>query len=295
MGNVKELRGRIKSIGNIRQLTKAMEMVASMKLRRVQNKAVAYHGASRELRAMAARVSKMAEGYSELELPKLGEPSRYGVFVLSSDRGLCGAYNSKIGLEVLEFMDRKRTERAEATFRFWVYGKKAYTYLHKRHFEVERYFVDPPLDKVRFEAAAMVGAELGKAFLEGKVDEVYVAYTEFVSAGRFVPRVERLLPLRRIVADPEDEAATASIDYLVEPDPVQLIKLFFEAYLNVSIYDVMLQSLTSEHASRRMAMKNATEAAGRMLRELKLEYNRARQENITKELLDIIGGVNAIA
>jgi F-type H+-transporting ATPase subunit gamma len=271
MANLKELRGRIKSVTGIAQITRAMEMVASMKLRKVQAKALSFHPYTEELRAMIERRTRTA----------------------------FNANNFKV---LRSIMDEVKAQDPDRKVKFWAYGRKGYTYLTRRGFEVERFFVEPPLDKLEFQAAKMVVDELTRAFLAGTVDNIRIAYTRFASASRFEPTNARFLPVMNrdfITVEQNREAQEAAakeptLDWLIEPDPRTLHDLLVPRYLETVVYDAMLQSVASEHASRRMAMKSATDAASRMIKQLKKKYNRARQENITKELLDIIGGASAV-
>jgi F-type H+-transporting ATPase subunit gamma len=300
MTNVKELRGRIKSVANIAKITKAMEMVASMKLRKVQARTVALHEYTRELNAIEAH---LIQNIRDLDRPlfRRREVRTTGIFVVTSDRGLCGSYNANVLLCVRDFLEGVSREHPERKFKFYVYGRKGLSVLRRRGFDIDRYFEDPPLEKAGFPEASVAAEELRGDFLDGTVDDVWLAWTEFVSAARFEPRATQLLPFavggqpthREVFAKADRDVRKS--DYLLEPDAATLYERLIPRYLETVVYDVMLSSFASEMASRRMAMKGATDAATRMTRELRKIYNRARQESITKELLDIVGGANAVA
>ncbi|MCR9246943.1 MAG: ATP synthase F1 subunit gamma [bacterium] len=291
MANLKELRGRIKSVASIAQITGAMEMVASMKLRKVQAKAQNFHPYTAEIRHMIERLAGHVSGDADLPLFRQREVKTVGFFVITSDRGLCGSYNSNL----LALLDKqiKAAQGEGKQLKFWVYGRKGYAWLTRRGFAVERFFVEPPLDKADFAAAKLVGDELVNSFDEGEVDQVRMIYTEFASVARFVPTDEQFLPITSIAVGEESDNKY-ELDFLLEPDAETVFNRLMPRYLETVAFDAMLQSLASEHASRRMAMKGATDAAGRMSKDLKKVYNRARQETITKELLDIVGGANAV-
>jgi F-type H+-transporting ATPase subunit gamma len=293
MANLKELRGRIKSVGSIAQITKAMEMVASMKLRKVQAKAQAFRPYVDEIRHMIGALSAKVGNEGEVPLFAQREVKAVGILVIASDRGLCGSYNSNLLFALKKVADQLIAEGKKVVF--WCYGRKGYAWLTRRGFAVERFFVEPPLDKADFGAAKMVGQELVDAFTGGKVDEVRIFHTRFQSMIKFVPTGAPFLPIRSIAVG--DQAATKAfeLDFLLEPDATTVFNRLLPRYLETVVFDAMLQSLTSEHASRRMAMKGATDAAVRMNKGLKKVYNRARQENITKELLDIVGGASAVS
>lgn len=297
MANLKELRGRIKSVASIAQITRAMEMVASMKLRKVQSKAQGFRPYVEEIRRMIAAVADKVAGEGDVPLFTVREVATVGYLVIASDRGLCGSYNSN-----LLFAVKKAAEEQIAKGRkvkFWVYGRKAYAWLTRRGFAVERFFVEPPLDKADFAAAKVVGQALVEAFTSGAVDEMRIFSTRFQSMIKFVPTDAQFLPIRSIAvgekADKDQGRKAFAADFLIEPDATTIFNRLMPRFLETVVFDAMLQALTSEHASRRMAMKGATDAAVRMNKGLKKVYNRARQENITKELLDIVGGASAVS
>lgn len=296
MANLKELRGRIKSVASIAQITRAMEMVASMKLRKVQAKAQGFRPYVEEIRGMIAAVADKVGSEGDVPLFTAREVATVGYFVIGSDRGLCGSYNSNLLFALKKAADDQIASGKQV--KFWVYGRKAYTWLQRRGFAVERFFVEPPLDKADFTSAKLVGQELVDAFLNGTCDELRIFTTRFASMIRFVPTDAPFLPIRSIAVG--KAAADAgqhhyAADFLIEPDATTIFNRLLPRFLETVIFDAMLQALTSEHASRRMAMKGATDAAVRMNKGLKKVYNRARQENITKELLDIVGGASAVS
>jgi F-type H+-transporting ATPase subunit gamma len=303
MANLKELRGRIKSVAGIAQITRAMEMIASMKLRKVQAKAMTFHPYTEELRGVIERLAAKVGAPSGSPWFRTTHPHTTGALLITSDRGLCGSYNANMFKSLQALLAEVRAVDPDRQLKFWCYGRKGYTWLVRRGFKVERFFVEPPLDKLDFTAARMVVGELSKAFLEGAVDSVRVVYTRFASMIRFEPTTARFLPVmgKDFIttsfnrAAQEAAAKEPELDYLIEPDASVVFETLLPRYLETVVFDAMLQSLASEYASRRMAMKSATDAAVSMSKELKKVYNRARQENITKELLDIVGGANAVS
>ncbi len=288
MANIKELRIRIKSISGIKKITGAMEMVASMKLRKVQAKALSMRPYALELLNLIEHLAEFIGHDAEIPLFTHREIKTTGVFLITSDRGFCGAYNANVMARFHQLERELLAKDPERKLKLYVYGKKGYSYLYRRCYDIERFFVEPPLDKAGFEAARMVSNALVEAFGDGTVDEVHGIYTHFASVARFETKVGPYLPA---TAKP---AATGKPDYILEPNPEAILNLVIPRYLDTIVFDAMLESLASEHASRRMAMKGATEAAGRMTTDLKKIYNRVRQETITRELLDIVGGANAV-
>ena len=293
MANLKELRGRIKSVASIAQITGAMEMVASMKLRKVQAKALGFAPYTAEIRDMIFRIAAKVAGDEDVPLFTAREVKTVGIFVITSDRGLCGSYNSNLLVALRKKADELKAEGKQV--KFWVYGRKGYAWLQRRGFEVERFFVEPPLDKADFNSAKLVAQELVDAFTSGQVDELRMFTTRFKSMVKFVPTDAAFLPIKTIAVGDDAEQQKMELDFLIEPDATTVFNSLLPRYLETVVFDAMLQALTSEHASRRMAMKGATDAAGRMQKDLKKIYNRARQESITKELLDIVGGASAVS
>ncbi len=291
MGGIRELRGRIKSVGNIRQITRAMEMVASTKLRRFQDKALSSRPYSQEISALVGHLAAvLGEGLGERPLFRAGEGKAVAVLLVSSDRGLCGAYNSNL-FKALELWLREQP--ADADVRYFVYGKKGYQYLNARKRRIERLFVEPVLEGIDYRGAARTARDLSAAFLSGEYREVRVLATAFESMVRYVPRWFGLLPIQagELVGARQERGAG---DVILEPDAATIFERLVPRYLETRIYNALIEAITSEYASRRVSMKNATDAAKDMQSALKLVYNRKRQETITKELLDIVGGAEAL-
>ncbi len=300
MANIKELRGRIKSTANVSKITKAMEMVASMKLRKVQARAQTLTAYTRELNALGVH---LVRALHDVDHPLFTEREvkRTGLLVVTSDRGLCGSYNANVLSAFRRFVNGLRENDPNHGLKLYVYGRKGLGWLRRRGFDVDRYFEEPSLERAGFPDARVIAEEVFEDFKNGVVDEVRLVWTEFMSPARFEPRVTKFIPFsmqgdpshRDAFARPDRDAAPAA-DYLLEPDVETLFQRMVPRYLETIVFDVMLSSFASEMASRRMAMKGATDAATRIGKELKRVYNRARQESITKELLDIVGGANAV-
>jgi F-type H+-transporting ATPase subunit gamma len=210
---------------------------------------------------------------------------------VASDRGLCGAYNSNLFRELeLWLRDPQRTGHAVD---FYVYGRKGYRYLAKTRRTVERYFVEPVLEEIDYRGAANTARALTDVFLSGEYADVQILYTAFESMVRYVPRRVQLLPIsaQALGAGAGDRVVG---DVILEPDAESIFDAVVPRYVETRVYNALLEALTSEYASRRVSMKNATDAATDMQGALKQRYNRLRQESITKELLDIVGGVEAL-
>lgn len=290
MASIRDLRNRIKSVGSIRQITRAMEMVATTKLRRFQEKAVSSRPYAQEISGLVGRLAAMlGDDVGDRPLFRPGEGSRVAILLVSSDRGLCGAYNSNLFRKLEQWLQANR----ELGVDYYVYGRKGYQYLQRRGREVERFLVEPPLEKIDYRGAARTSRLLADAFLSGKYARVLVFYTAFESVVKYVPTEVQFLPVASTLGSGA-AAQKGGTDLILEPDAATIFDRLVPRYLETRIYNALLESLTSEYASRRVSMKNATDAAKTMGNVLKKVYNRKRQENITKELLDIVGGAEAV-
>ncbi|HKD99483.1 MAG TPA: ATP synthase F1 subunit gamma [Planctomycetota bacterium] len=291
MASLRDLRRRIRSLVSIKQITRAMEMVATTKLRRVQGRAIASRPFTNEIetivRRFAATVPPGASPLLENPDAKAAATRTVGLVIVTSDRGLCGAYNANVLGEFHRWID----ENPGAKPRLYVFGKKGYVYLFRRGYEVVHYFSDPPLEKLDFWSARIAARTVADEFLKGVVSEVHVISTRFDSMVTFRPAVTRWLPVSPGKAAPEEAVDAAAI---VEPSRPFLLDRLVPKYLAIKIWNLLLESLTSEYASRRVSMKNATDAAEEMRGTLLRTYNRARQESITKQLLEIVGGAEAL-
>jgi len=287
MASLRDLRSRIKSVGNIKQITRAMEMVATTKLRRFQDRAVASRPYAQEIAQLLGRLSAaMGDKLAGQPIFRPGPGKAVALLVIGSDRGLCGAYNSQL----FAAFERWLAANPGVDVRCFVYGKRAYQYLQKRGIRIERYFAEPPLEKLDYRLAKFTAKALTDAFNSGEYREVKILYTAFESMAKYVPTAMSFLPVQAATG-PGDQSAS---DVILEPNVEALLGKLVPRYLETRIYNALLESITSEYASRRMAMKNATDAATDMQSLLKGVYNRRRQEGITKDLLDIVGGAEAL-
>jgi len=289
MASVKELRVRIKSVGNIKQITRAMEMVATTKLRRFQDRAIASRPYAQEIAGLVARLSAvLGDDVGDRPLFRKGAGNKVLMLVVSSDRGLCGAYNSNL----FRALEKWRDANADKQQVYWVYGRKAFQYMRTRDFDIQSFLTEPQLEAIDYRNAAITANMLQNAFLTGEFAEIKVLYSAFESMAKYVPTVASFLPVDGGAL--EGAEASSDADIILEPDAETIFDSLVPRYLETRIYNALLEALTSEYASRRFAMKNATDAATDMQHELQGIYNRKRQENITKELLDIVGGVEAL-
>jgi F-type H+-transporting ATPase subunit gamma len=316
MPSLKAIRKRIASVKSTQKITKAMKMVAAAKLRRAQDAVQAMRPYARRMRKvsedLAERVSTdlldRAAGGEEEALPvdaqhlltllQGGAEERVRLVAVTSDRGLAGAFNSNVCRRAERFV----VEKAGAQVQVDILGKKGRDNLRRRKVRIANEL--PGADPKTAEARAReLSALLTRAVLDGQVDAVYVVYNEFKTVATQAVRVERLLPLRREpppppAGTPEAEARTDEprtlIDFLYEPGKLEVLGHLVPLYIETELTRILLESIASEFGARMSAMDNASRNAKEMISRLTLQYNRARQASITKELMEIVGGAEAL-
>ena len=285
MANLKNIRSQIKSVTSIQKVTKAMKMVAAAKLRKSQENMEKGRPYSNRIKDL---ISNLMNDVDSSLLPLLNKPTKttkYGFVIITADRGLAGSFNSNV---------IKNTEHAinlvgkENAILFCI-GKKGYEYFSKRNFNVEKYYEDLWLD-LNYGQAIKVGQDVISHFLNSKVDNVKVIYNYFKNAGSQEVLTNQILPIE--FEKNEEKTIT---DIIYEPSKIDIIKSLVPKYFNTEIWQFLLESFASEQAARMLAMENATENAKEMISELNLEFNKARQTAITTEMLEIVGGAEALS
>jgi F-type H+-transporting ATPase subunit gamma len=280
--SLKALRKRIGTVRSTQQITKAMKMVAAAKLRRAQEAAERARPYTSKLAEMLGAVAAGVEPEAHPLLARRPE-RRIDLLVLSSDRGLCGAYNANL-FRFAEDFTRKQGEVETALV---VVGRKGLDYYRRRarRIVVNRVgILGTPVPTL----AAELAAEITRRFTEEETDAVYLVYTAFRSVISQVPTVVPLLP----VASPTE--AEPAVDYIFEPERPELLARLLPRYVEAQIIQALLEAIASEHGARMTAMDNATRNAGDMIAKLTLSLNRARQATITKELMEIVSGAEAL-
>ncbi len=278
MATLKEIRKRVSSVQNIQQITKAMKMVSAARLRRAQEAALAARPYAEKLEAVLQNLAAQGD---ELAHPFLTERAENNttLIVMTSDRGLCGGFNSSLIREAEAFM----RQRAEQKVSLILVGRRAYDYFKRRDVAIAEEHINL-YGRLSADLAHDIGRRAGEQFLSGQTDSFYVLYARFRSALVQVPTLDKILPLAS-TQPTEDQSA---VDYLYEPAPHTLLASLLERYIDMLIYRAMLESVASEHGARMTAMDNATSNAVDMIDRLTLDMNRARQAGITRELLEIV-------
>lgn len=289
MESTRDIKGRIKSVTNIQQITKAMKMVAAARLRKAEEKANGSRPYAEKIGELLRRASSATSGFTS-PLFRKGEVKKVGYLVICGDKGLAGAYNSNVMKRTLQEISGKD----RSSYALYVCGKQAKNYLKFRGYDVDSYhfgFSDKPSAQDSIELAKeMVGY-----FKEEEVDEVYIIYTKFITALRQEVKVDKLLPIEA----PKEETATGEeihgeIPYLFLPTPADVLSRLLPEYVQVQVYNAMLQSAASELGSRMAAMSAATDNATERIADLNLTYNKARQAQVTNEISEIVGGAAAL-
>jgi len=286
MAKTRDLKRRIRSIRNTMQLTRAMKMVSAAKLRRAQERIFAARPYARQLDAVLQSLASRAN--PELHpLLQVRPEERIELLVVTSDRGLCGSFNTNILKTAVAFL----REREGRTLELQAVGRKGRDFFRRRRWTLRREWADV-LRNVEFALAAEIGGDVSARYAAGEVDAVYLVYNEFKSAVAQRPVVERLLPISR--AEVEDGPKTAIEDYIYEPDPQSLFLRLLPHHVDMQIYRGLLESQAAEHAARMSAMSAATTNAGELIDQLTLKMNRMRQASITTEIIEVVSGAEAL-
>jgi F-type H+-transporting ATPase subunit gamma len=292
MATLKDIQLKIVAVKKTKQITKAMNMVAASRLRGAQTSMEAFRPyAGKFSEVLGSLAQRAGEGSNPLLVPR-EEVKKVHVVLCTSDRGLCGGFNANLIEKADAFVKEKAGDGIE--FSFTNFGKKGRDWCRKEKLQIDTEHLGVVGGSFGFNVAATAGKTLVDAFLEGTYDEVYLVYAEFVSMARQLPTLQQLLPIPPIVAEETEEADTYMPEHICEPSTESLLGEMLPRNVYVQIYSALLETSTSEHAARMMAMDNATSACNDMLENLTLIYNKARQAAITAELMDIVGGAEAL-
>ena len=289
----KEIRGKIKSVENTRKITKAMEMVAASKMRKAQDRMRAARPYADKIRNITAHLSEANPEYKSPYMRTGGTSKAVGFIVVSTDKGLCGGLNTNVLRAVTTKM--KEVQTAGGSISAVAIGNKGFGFLNRIGANVVSHAVQlgdaPQLEKLIGPVKVMLDA-----FVEGKLDAVYLCYTNFINTMKQEPQVEQLLPLAASrLEQSAAEKQQYGWDYLYEPDAPTVIDDLLTRYIEALVYQAVAENMASEQSARMVAMKAATDNAGTLIGELKLVYNKTRQAAITKELSEIVSGAAAIS
>lgn len=288
MATLREVRNRITGVKKTQKITKAMKMVAAAKLRRAQSGVVAARPYAATMKNLLAQLVRSVDT-SVNPLLAARDAGSVAVIVVTSDRGLCGGFNSNLVRTTLQHLGEKYPgAHEEGRLKLFCVGKKGFDFFSKRHYAIAGKYVDVYSDLV-FTQAQAISREVVDGFLKGEIDVVEIVYNEFRSVALQNVVFERFLPVQ---TEAEDDAK--SVEYLYEPSTEEIVNALLPRYLNFHIWKALLESNAAEQGARMAAMENATENANEMISHLQLVYNKARQAAITKELLELVGGAEAL-
>lgn len=304
MESTRDIKGRIKSVTNIQQITKAMKMVAAARLRKAEEKANGSRPYAEKIGELLRRASSVTPGFTS-PLFRTGEVKKVGYLVICGDKGLAGAYNSNVMKRTLQEISGKD----RSAYALYVCGKQAKNYLKFRGYDPDTYHFGFS-DKPSAQDSIDLSKEMVEYFTKEEVDEVYIIYTKFITALRQQVRVDRLLPIEAPAEGKTEEAAKAAASewekerqdflrieedpYIFLPDAAAVLSKLLPEYIQVQVYNAMLQSAASELGSRMAAMSTATDNATERIADLNLTYNKARQAQVTNEISEIVGGAAAL-
>ena len=289
-GQLKEVRNRIKSVQSTQQITKAMKMVSAAKLRRAQDAIIQMRPYAQKLQEMLSNIVSNSEAGSGISLAAERQVEKVLLIVITSDRGLAGAFNANIiKLAKATIVEKYAEQNKKGNVAVWNIGKKGYENFIKGNYKADATFKDIFLN-LTFENVQKAAKAAMKAFEEKEFDVVEIVYSQFKNAATQRFEVERYLPIPKV----EKKAGAVKADFIYDPSKEQLIAELMPKILNTQLYKAVLDSNASEHGARMTAMDKASENANEMLRALKISYNRARQAAITTELTEIVSGAAAL-
>jgi F-type H+-transporting ATPase subunit gamma len=293
MASLKEVRSRITSVQSTQQITKAMKMVAAAKLRRAQDNILRLRPYAQRLNNILGNLTALAGDDVVSEYGVVRDVNRVLIIAITSDRGLAGAFNSNIFKGVnATIQERYAAQAAAGNVTVLAIGRKAHEYYGKRLPLLGNY--SHVFGKLSFDTVREAAEQAMEGFRAGQYDEVVMVYNEFRNVATQIVRIEQLLPL--VPAElPANAPAASNVDYIFEPSKEQIVQTLIPQSIKVQLYKAVLESNASEHGARMTAMEKATENAGELLKQLKLTYNRTRQAAITTEILEIVGGAEALA
>lgn len=290
MGNLKEIRVRIASVQSTQKITSAMKLVSAAKLRRAQNAIIGLRPYSNKLNEILANLSSSLESGAEMPLLKARTPEKVVLVVISSNRGLCGGFNSNIVKETIRVVESRYAQQAqEGNLSLICLGKKAAEQLSKRYNVIS--VNEEIIETSQFSVISELAENLMGQYINKEVDKVEIIYNRFQNAATQYVQAENYLPVENLTVDSEK---STNNDYIFEPSREELVSELIPKILKLQLYKTLVDSVASEHGARMTSMAKATDNATEILKELKLKYNNARQAAITNELNEIVSGANAM-
>ncbi len=295
MATVQDIKRRLRSVGNTRKITRAMELVAAAKLRRAEARIAAMRPYAERMRELMIGTARATPSRQFPLLEEREDAKSVAILPLTGDRGLAGAFNAQILRRSFAIQQEVRAEGKDV--RWLVVGKKGRSTLRFRRYEILEAWTDFT-DQPEYKNAASVARRLAELFTEREIDRVVIVYNRYESPLTQTVAVEDLLPIPRTALEDEEEKSAHEValegDFIYEPEPEQILERLLPTYLETSIYRALLESAASKHGAQMTAMRNATKNAGELIDRLTLDMNRARQSEITQEILEVVAGADAL-
>ena len=288
MASLKEIRARIASVASTQKITSAMKMVSAAKLKKAESATLGFVPYKSKLSEMLSNYLGTLEGEVNIPLAEKREVKKVALIAFTSSSGLCGVYNSNVCKLFKQAYNEYAEGIGEENITVILAGKKVNDYAKKFQIPVKQQF-EPVTDRPSYDTAIALSDEMAKLFLEHQVDRVEIIYNHYKNSGVQIPQREVVLPLKT-----DTLPTSQSFDYLVEPDMEAFINALVPKVIHTVFYSIMLDAHTAEHGARMTAMHIASDNADQLLQELKIQYNKARQNVITNELIDIVGGAEAL-
>lgn len=294
MANLKEIRNRIVSVSSTQQITKAMKMVSAAKLRKAQDKSIQMRPYSKRLSQILSNVLSTSEGGSLGVYAQERPANNILLIVITSDRGLCGSFNANVIKATTALIaSQYASQHQKGNVAVLPIGKKGRDFFKRRGYKMIDTYAEL-FGKLSFDNAKQAAEFAMAEFVNQNYDEIVIIYNEFKNVATQIVRQEIFLPIS-ISQESDKQKSTIKTDYVYEPSKEEIINEILPKTLKVQLYRSLLESNASEHGARMTAMDKATENAGELLKELRLTYNRSRQAAITKEILEIVGGAEALS
>ncbi len=295
MPSLKDVQDQISAVGKTKQITKAMNMVATSRLRRCQVEMEMFRPYAEKFSAVLGSLAeRVSDGANQLLTPR-EEVKNVHIVLCTSDRGLCGGFNVNLTNKAQKFIN-ELTADEDKEIGFTAFGKRGRDWCRKTGSNITDEHIGLVGSNIPFNVASNLGRKLVDLYLNGTYDEVYIIYPNFINMGRQIPTIMQLLPIPPIAVVTEEvvEDQPYQPEHICEPSPGELLGDLLPRNVYVQLYSSLLETSTSEHAARMTAMDNATKACNDLVDTLTLAYNKARQSAITADLMDIVGGAEAI-
>lgn len=296
MATLKDVKNKIKAVKKTKQITKAMNMVAASRLRGAQQSMDSFRPyAGKFLEVLGSLAERAGEGATSPLLIPREQVKNIHIVLCTSDRGLCGGFNANLITKAESFLKEKTKQGIGVSFTN--FGKKGRDRCRQNGFNIVKQYLGVVGTRFGFNIASKAGKDLIDGFLAGKYDEVHIVFAEFISMAKQPPALKQILPippLEKAEDEPQDQDTPYLAEHICEPSSDELLGEMLPKNVYVQLFSALLETSTSEHAARMAAMDNATKACNDMIENLTLVYNKARQASITAELMDIVGGAEAL-